>query len=263
MAEMKKGVVFDIKRYAVHDGPGIRVTFFLTGCPLDCWWCHNPECRSLDPGNGDGDATPNGNWKKGWEISVEEALGEIEKEILFLDESGGGATFSGGEPLMQPEFLKAVLEACRRKEIHTILDTSGYAPPEILESVAGEVDLFHFDLKLADDEEHQKFTGVSNELILENLKRLTKWGKPIVIRFPVAPGITDGDANVAGVADCIVSAGGIGEVHVLAYHKAAEGKYERLGLKNRMSGVEPQSESEMERVARRFEERGLKVKIGG
>lgn len=255
MLETKKGILFDIKRFAVHDGPGIRVTFFMSGCPLDCWWCHNPECRSLTPGNG--------NAERGRKLSVQEALSEIEKEILFLDESGGGATFSGGEPLMQPEFLKAALKACRQKEIHTILDTSGYAPPEVLESIAEEVDLFHFDLKLANDEEHQKYTGVSNTLIFANLKRLTEWGTAVIIRFPVVPGITDGEANVAGIAERIISTGEIGEVHLLPYHKTAEGKYERLELRNRMPGVEPPPENVMERVAISFEEHGLKVKIGG
>lgn len=137
---MTTGVIFDIKRYAIHDGPGIRTTVFLKGCNLDCWWCHNPE--GMGSPNEPPLPSPGSNGGGAWRnVTVAELAAEIEKDALFYDESGGGATFSGGEPLMQPEFLGEMLEWCREMEIHTVVDTSGYAPPEVFDAILPLVDL--------------------------------------------------------------------------------------------------------------------------
>ena len=154
MEEFQKGIIFDIKRYAVNDGPGIRVTVFLKGCPLRCWWCHNPESHRKLPENCekpirlDGCPELSENSEIGQRMSIMQVMAEIEKDVVFFDESGGGVTFSGGEPLVQHGFLLELLKTCRQHEIHTTLDTTGYATAQVLESILPFVDLFLYDLKL-------------------------------------------------------------------------------------------------------------------
>jgi pyruvate formate lyase activating enzyme len=219
-APLKKheGIIFDIMRYAIHDGPGVRTTIFMKGCPLQCWWCHNPEgisstndlayfdykcigcktCVNVCPTkaitfNRDkhfidrntctkcgvcADTCPTGALKIiGRKISLEDLMATIERDIILYDTSGGGVTFSGGEPLYQPLFLKEALKECEDRKIHVALDTSGYAHPEVFKSIAEHVDLFLYDLKLLDDFNHRKYTGVSNKLIIENLTYLVEIGR--------------------------------------------------------------------------------------
>ncbi|MFC1600766.1 glycyl-radical enzyme activating protein [Candidatus Sumerlaeota bacterium] len=260
---MTDGVMFDIKRYAIHDGPGIRITFFLTGCPLSCWWCHNPEgLRVVNPQEVAGLRQE----QEGFRITVmtvEQALEQIEKERIFIDESGGGVTFSGGEPLSQPEFLNEVLAACRERELHTAVDTSGHASMATFETIRDKVDLFLYDLKLMDDARHQEYTGVGNGLILQNLSMLAQWGCPTVIRFPVVPGINDDDENVTAMADFVAGLEGIDKFHLLPYHGAAEGKYERLDLENKMTCAKPPAERKLEVIKASLEQRDFVVEIGG
>jgi pyruvate formate lyase activating enzyme len=226
---LTSGLIFDIKKYSIHDGPGIRTTLFLKGCPLACAWCHNPESQSSKPEmifreqrcircgvcltacprraitwNGDGPLT---DWaacqpcdacvtacyaeareRIGREMTVAQALAEIERDRAFYDESGGGVTFSGGEPLMQSDFLAALLHACKAQDLHTAVDTCGFAAWETLDKVRGEVDLFLYDLKLMDDARHRAFTGVSNAPILANLQALSRLGHNLLIRIPLVPG---------------------------------------------------------------------------
>jgi pyruvate formate lyase activating enzyme len=260
---MAQGLIFDIKRFAIHDGPGIRLTCFTTGCPLSCWWCHNPEALRRPPTD-ESTCGHDSNGEPGERrISVAELMAEIAKEQVFIDESGGGVTFSGGEPLVQLDFLDAALTACREREIHTAVDTSGYAPRSAFARVADRVDLFLYDLKLIDDQAHRKYTGVSNALIHENLRFLVERGRSVVIRIPVVPGFTGADSNIAGIADLLVAIGGIDTIHLLPYHKAASGKYNRLRLANRMDGVEPPSAERMETLRSYLEGRGFSAQIGG
>jgi len=254
-----KGHIFDIKRYAIHDGPGIRITIFLQGCPLNCWWCHNPEGIRAIPGS----SAEAGDFKSRRVMTVAELMREIEKEILFFDESGGGATFSGGEPLIQHRFLQAALRECRRRDIHTTLDTSGYAPMEIMDSIVDVVDLFLFDLKLIDEKKHEFYTGVSNQPILANLQRLADRGKDIIVRFPLIPGITDTEDNLVQLTNHILSLRRIQTIHILPYHHTAQEKYRRLGVENRMKDISPPSPDLVEAVKIRFEKAGLHVHIGG
>jgi len=260
---MATGYIFDIKRFAIHDGPGIRLTFFLNGCPLSCWWCHNPEGLREIPADGErGDPAalvPDGERT----ITVPELLAEIAKEQIFIDESGGGVTFSGGEPLAQLEFLDEALTACREREIHTTVDTCGYAPPESFERVAGKVDLFLYDLKVMDDEAHRQYTGVSNKVIHENLKLLTGMDRQVLIRIPIVPGFTDSEKNTTETADFLLRTGGVREICLLPYHEAANAKYERLQLANRIAGVEPPSEAKMEELSRMLRDKGFSVRVGG
>ena len=263
------GTIFNIQRYAIHDGPGIRVTVFLKGCPLRCWWCHNPEsqCKHIESVqhttvlDDNSRIVEEGNI--GNVMTVTDVMREIEKDRIFFDESGGGVTFSGGEPLMQPEFLKVLLKQCKEEELHTVLDTTGYASPEIFDAIFDDVDLFLYDLKLIDDALHRQYTGVSNVLILENLQQLSQQGKPLWIRFPVIPGITDTQKNILDILDCITNIQSIEQMHLLPYHRIGEGKYQRFRLENKMAGVVPPSKEQMQALKEQFEHHGLTVKIGG
>ena len=243
-----QGVLFDIKRFAIHDGPGIRTTIFLKGCPQRCWWCHNPE--SLNPGIEDG---------IGETRTAEQVMQEIEKEMIFYDESGGGVTFSGGEPLMQPEFLSVLMDRCRKQEIHITLDTTGCVPPRIFNSLLDKVDLFLYDLKIIDNSGHRKYTGASNQYALENLETLSKKKKKAIVRFPMIPGITDTIENVTAVAKFVSGLKSIHNIEVLPYHRTAEQKYRRLKLENKMKGVLPPSPERTREVKNIYKSYDLNV----
>jgi pyruvate formate lyase activating enzyme len=245
------GVIFDIKRFAIHDGPGIRTTVFFKGCPMKCPWCHNPESQKKCPervGN---------NGKKeiiGEKRAVDEVIREIEKEVVFYDESQGGVTFSGGEPLVQPQFLLALLKECRKRDIHTTLDTTGYVSPKTFKSIVDQVDMFLYDLKIMDEQNHIRCTGVSNRPVIENLKILSKKGKKVIIRFPVIPGITDTEENIKAVGTFVSSLKNISEIDLLPYHRIAEGKYQRLKKENMMKTMKviPPGDERMEEIKQLF-----------
>jgi len=264
-----EGIIFDVKRYAIHDGPGIRVTVFLKGCPLRCPWCHNPEGRNPNPETmlphtPQGETAASGATETvGRVVSVGDIMEEIEKDILFFDESGGGVTVSGGEPLMQPEFLLALLRACKEKDLHTALDTSGFASRKVFLSILDRVDLVLFDLKIMNDEQHRNYTGVSNRSILDNLQGLDEMRKRTIVRFPVVPEITDTEENVADIAAFVASLNTIREVALLPYHKLAGGKYKRLRQQNPMEGVDAPANQRIQEIREQFENRGIRVSVGG
>ncbi|MFX1533337.1 MAG: glycyl-radical enzyme activating protein [Promethearchaeota archaeon] len=264
-----KGIIFDIKKYAIHDGPGIRTTIFLKGCALRCWWCHNPEGQKLEleviyKKHDEKDSSfPPRKEIIGREVSVDEVMAEIEKDRIFYDESGGGVTFSGGEPLMQPDFLDQLLTACQELEIPTTLDTCGYASWEIVERIKDKVDLFLYDIKIIDDKDHQKYTGVSNILILSNFERLDKEGKNMIIRFPVITGITDTGQNIRQMTEWMSSLENVREINLLPYHKIGKGKYEKLNQLNRLKELDPPSSENLNQLSETFRAVGFKVKIGG
>ncbi|QTA81075.1 Radical SAM domain-containing protein [Desulfonema limicola] len=248
----KNGIIFNIKKYAIHDGPGIRSTVFLQGCPLSCWWCHNPEGRAFGKTN-----------VMSRQVSVSEVIAEVEKDVIFYDESGGGVTFSGGEPLSQAHFLYEMLTQCCKKEIHTTIDTSGYAPLESISKIAEITGLFLYDLKIMDSKDHIKYTGVSNELILENLKIIHNMGKNIIIRFPVIPEITDTYENISQILEFISSLKNIKEVSLLPFHNIAQGKYWKLKKEDKMKKTPPPDISRLIKIKQRFELQGFSVTIGG
>lgn len=262
-----KGEIFDVKRYSVHDGPGIRTTVFFTGCPLDCWWCHNPEgmrqpgpggCRCSESLESDG-------IERGFAgtVTVEAVIAEVLRDRVYYDQSGGGVTFSGGEPLMQPGFLAALLKFSREEGLHTTVDTSGFAGDGVLRSIMPLVDLFLFDLKVMDDGLHRRYTGVSNEPILANLRTLDGNGCALQLRLPVIPGVTDTQANLDAMADFVTNHTRCRRISLLPYHRTAEAKYSRLGKENRMQGTKPPSGEHMQDVRRHFEKKGFEVRIGG
>jgi len=258
------GIVFRIQKFALHDGPGIRTTIFLKGCPLRCVWCHNPEGQEpgeqvMQPLSG----SSAGPQRVGRRFRVEALLNQIEKDRLFYDESGGGVTFSGGEPLRQDVFLDAMLRTCRRRELHTVVDTSGHAPLSVMEKVAPLADLFLYDLKLMDDEAHRRFTGVSNRAVLENLLLLNRLGRPFRIRIPMVPGITDGESNLRRIADFLEPLDAQHGVDLLPYHRIGEGKYRRLRMQLPVEMPANRQGIDMEAAAAMFASRGFRVHIGG
>lgn len=266
-----RGTIFDLKRFAVHDGPGIRTTVFLKGCPLSCWWCHNPESLLCEP-----EPFATNGWQRttqwvtkgdkylvGREITVEELLKEIERDVIFFDESGGGITISGGEPFMQPGFLEALIDGCRQKAIHVAVDTSGHVPWPVIETIRQKVDLFLYDLKLMDEEDHVTYIGTDNRLILENLRRLHDVQAPVIIRIPLIPGITDVDANLSQMADYIATFDHILEINLLPYNPLGEGKYRRFNKLNRLQSLTTQSDEALLRMKQFFSSLTVDVKIGG
>ena len=257
-----KGVIFDIQHYSLHDGPGIRTTVFLKGCPLNCWWCHNPEGQNPEPERIWTSQTANYEII-GREVTVDEVMVEIEKDRVFYDESGGGVTFSGGEPLMQPYFLEKLLDACQTREISTTLDTCGYASWEIMEKIKDKVDLFLYDLKMIDDKKHQKYTGVSVSPILSNLKRLDNEGKNIIIRFPIITGITETEENIQQFTEWIAQLDSIKEINLLPFHKIGYSKYEKLNRENKLLNLNLPSPERLDKLMDTFRELGFITKLGG
>jgi pyruvate formate lyase activating enzyme len=264
------GIIFDIKRFAVHDGPGIRTTVFLKECSLRCKWCHNPESWQAAPETVNKKTLLDGRLFTevetiGREVSVAEVMAEIEKERLIMEESGGGITFSGGEPLMQLLFLKELLGKCVEAGFHTAVDTSGNVPKSDFEAILPFTRLFLYDLKLMDDILHQQFTGVSNRKILENFRYVVQSGKQIRVRVPMIKGITATKENIGQIYEFIAPfASEIVQIDLLPYHWTGKNKYEKLGILCEMPDRNSRPEkSEMERFRLIFEKGGFKVKIGG
>jgi pyruvate formate lyase activating enzyme len=199
----------------------------------------------------------------GKEMTTDQVMTEIQKEIIFFDQSGGGVTFSGGEPMMQAEFLHTLLEQCKEEGIHTALDTSGYAPPEDFRRIMGSVDVFLYDLKIMNDRLHRKYTSVSNRVILDNLKMLAAGRQRIVIRFPIIPEITTTKENIRQIGIFLSSLHEIKEIDLLPYHNIADNKYKRFNMKKRMGEIQHPSDEILNSIKTAFEKRGFTVKIGG
>ncbi len=263
-----KGIIFDIKHYAIHDGPGIRQTVFMKGCPLGCWWCHNPESRSREPFSYQKTEKMDGRELLvtetiGKEYTVQELMQIIEKDRIFFEESGGGVTFSGGEPLLQFDFLLETLRQCQNREIHTSVDTTGHISKDRLVQAAQFTDLFLYDMKQMDDALHRKYTGVGNELILDNLRMLDEMGKEIWIRYALIPGFNDQEENLLNMLAFLQKLKQQPKVSILPYHKIGSHKYHRFGLKYKMNGVEEPAKERVDEVAGLFSEAGYAVTIGG
>jgi len=257
------GVLFDLKRFAIHDGPGIRMTVFMKGCPLECCWCHNPEGRNPEPEQIESAQNPESHEIVGESWSATDLLKEIEKERPFFEQSGGGVTFSGGEPLFQPGFLLKMLRLCRAAGIHTAIDTCGYADCELFTEVSELADIFLFDLKLIDEATHKRHTGVSNKRILQNLALLDERYAPIYLRFPLIPGITDSEKNIQATIDKARGLKALKLVQILPYHGMSEGKYRRLGLAKPSIEGHAYDELSLNRVQKAFQDAGLEVSRGG
>lgn len=199
----------------------------------------------------------------GKRMTVAEVMAQIERDAIFFEESGGGVTFSGGEPMTQRFFLAELLKACKALDIHTALDTSGYTPWKALDSIRANTDLFLYDLKLMDDARHRQYTGVPNGLILHNLRALSERGHRIILRVPIIPGINDDAANLHAIAEFAAGLPHLERVDILPYHPSALGKYERLGKPYRLNGTPMPSDDQMDSVKTLLEAHDLLVKVGG
>ena len=296
------GLISDIQRYSIHDGPGVRTLVFFKGCPLNCWWCSNPECQPyslsllqsktdciqcrkciqicpknairwedekgivIDRQNCDlcgqcAERCYAGGLKlSGRRYTEQSLLAEIVKDEAFYRMSGGGVTFSGGEPLFQFEFLKSMIRLCREKGLHTAIETSGYSTGDNAHEIFELVDLVLIDLKHLNNEKHKKMTGVSNTPILENWRWLRK-KKEVIGRIPVIPGFNDSKEEMTAMAEFLTHSS-CREIHLLPYHRYGEGKYCSLGITYKMNGSLLLKDSKINELSEIFVSRNLKVQIG-
>jgi len=301
---MTAGTIFSIKRFAVHDGPGIRTTVFLKGCPLRCLSCHNPEGQSPDfevflrPERGtlcpgcraevfDAARNDDGRWEDlpalvgslcpacaeallagavervGRRVDAEELLEELARDRVYFERSGGGITFSGGEPLAQPDFLLELLDGCRERGIHACLDTCGSAPSEVVSRVAERVDHILYDIKAVSRELHLRMTGTYPERIQENLRFLSEKGVSLVVRFPLLAGWNDHVEEIEKMAAFLSSLTEVPPIDILPYHRIGRDKYERLGREHPLPEMTAPSSGTVERTAGLLAERGLNVHVKG
>lgn len=223
---MLEGIIFDIKEFTIHDGPGIRTTVFMKGCPLSCLWCHNPEGQSSLP---QVMHSRTGDRVVGRIMNSNELATLLNRQAELLRSNEGGITFSGGEPLMQANFVAEVIDQLNHMPV--LLDTSGQGSEKNFRLLLERVDLVYYDLKLMDSKAHERYTGHNNNLILSNLKILSNSGVPFVIRLPLIPSITDTRENMNAVALTAQELPGLLEVDLLPYNKAAGAKYQALGMK--------------------------------
>jgi len=301
-----KGVVFNIQHYSIHDGPGIRTTVFLKGCPLRCLWCQNPESQGLKPviffnaekctGCGmcqeacpeaairiiDGRSATDRRLCKGAGKCAEicpnevrslmgrymsgaEVFEDVNADSIFYQNSGGGVTLSGGDPIAQPAFSIAILKRCRNAGIHTAIETCGFARWDILKAILKYTDLVLYDIKHMDPTRHKEYTGVSNELILDNAKKIRmELNLPMLARLPVVPGYNDSPENLNAAARFVARELGTEvNVHLLPYHRLGETKYERMEKTAGCVRIEPPGDGHMQELKKMFDSYGLTVIIGG
>jgi pyruvate formate lyase activating enzyme len=298
-----QGLVSNIQRFSVDDGPGIRSTVFLKGCNLHCLWCHNPETIQVGPqiqffpskciacGKCAGACPVGAHLVKdhqriftrelcrqcgrcvevchtgalltsGKVMTVDEVMAEVEKDRPFYENSGGGVTFSGGEPLLQIDFVKTLLVQCKKTGLHAVVDTAGNVPWETFAKVLPDVNLFLFDLKVLDEAKHRRLTGAGNHRILNNLKRLAGSGTEVWVRVPVIPGVNDTVAGMTQIAAWIAEVKGIKLTELLPFHRLGVAKYQSLGLPYTYQDCPPPAENLMGQLVEVFREKGLAVKKG-
>lgn len=264
------GLIFSVKKYSVHDGPGIRVTFFMKGCPLNCLWCHNPEGisplpQAIEQVRKIGEREFCRSEEAGKYYTADDIAGIVRKEDIFIRQSDGGVTFSGGEPMMQTAFLAEALIACHNEGYHTAVDTSGYSTKDNFRSVLAYTDLVLFDLKHLDPEKHLALTGVPNGDIISNYLMLLDSCREMYIRIPIIPGYNDDPVHLEMLRDFIAGTkrNSLTRICLLPFHKTGASKYRRLNLPYRMEGVEQPSAERMEELKMYFSKIGIKVKVGG
>lgn len=251
---MTSGIVLDIKEFTIHEGPGIRTTVFMKGCPLSCRWCHNPEGQSMQPQNIRGLA---GDRLAGQRYTARELAALLNQQADILRANEGGITFSGGEPLLQAEFIAEVIDLL--PGVHILLDTCGHGDKKGFCGLVDRSDLIFFDLKLIDRAAHRHYTGRENDVILDNLQILSASGKPFVIRVPLVPGVTDTDDNLEAIAQTVCGLSGMMYVDLLPYNQAAGSKYQYAGMEFKPDYDETRPPN-INTVP--FEQAGLKVCVG-
>ena len=257
-----KGRIFDIQRYSIHDGKGIRTIVFLKGCVLRCRWCCNPESQEYDIQTMMVDGKPK---IIGRDVTVEEVLEVVEKDRDYYRRSGGGLTLSGGESLCQPEFVKALLGAAKKKGINTAMESMGCAPYEVIREILPYLDTYLMDIKHTDPEKHKEFTGKSNELMLENARKIAASGMTeLVIRIPVIPTFNDTPEEIAGITKFADKLTGVKKIHLLPYHRLGQDKYDGLSREYLMKDILPPEPDHMQMLKKVVESVSrLECQIGG
>lgn len=254
------GRIFDIQRYSIHDGPGIRTLVFLKGCVLRCRWCCNPESQEFQVQT----MRVEGKEKKiGRDVTVEEVMEEIQKDSRYYERSGGGITLSGGEALCQPEFVRALLQECKEAGFHTAIESTACVPYSVIETILPYLDLYLLDIKHRNSDKHREFTGKSNTLILENAKRLALEAKELVIRVPVIPTFNDTTEEIREIAEFAADLPNVKKLHLLPYHRLGQDKYSGLGRSYFLDGYAPFTEEDLKPLILEAEKTGLCCQIGG
>lgn len=256
----RKGRIFNIQRFSIHDGPGIRTIVFLKGCYMRCAWCCNPESQRYEI-----ETLIEGGKEKvvGRDVTVDEIMPEILADLPYYRRSGGGVTLSGGEVLAQADFAAELLRACKAAGLHTAIESTANAPWSDIEKLLPYLDLYLLDIKHMDSAKHKEYTGAPNERILENARLIAKSGVDLIIRTPVVPSFNDTDGDIRAIASFARTLGGVKEYHLLPYHRLGQDKYSGLGRVYSLSHIEPPPKEKMERLLSVAEESGLKCQIGG
>lgn len=254
------GRIFDVQKFSVHDGPGIRTIIFLKGCALRCKWCCNPESQKYEIQT----MMQNGKEKTiGRDVTVEEVLKIVKQDLPYYRRSGGGMTLSGGEMLCQSEFAYALLRSAKEASINTAVETTGFAPYEKIEKLLPYIDTVLMDIKHTNSAKHQQFTTQPNELILENAVKIADNAKKLIIRVPVIPTFNDTEEEIAGIAQFASGLKGVEEIHLLPYHRFGKDKYDGLGREYLMGEIPSPTEAKMQQLKTVAERYGLKCQIGG
>lgn len=257
-----KGRIFDIQRYSIHDGPGIRTIVFLKGCFLRCRWCSNPESQNYEI------ETMLSEEKEkiiGRDVTVAEAMETVKKDAGYYRRSKGGLTLSGGECLYQSEFARDLLHAARREGYHTAIESTGYAPFEQIGKLLPYLDLFLLDIKHINTQKHKEYTGVPNELILKNARKIAEYqGVEVIIRVPVIPTFNESPKEIKEIATFADKLPGVQKIHLLPYHRLGEDKYHGLGREYLMKDILPPTVEYMEMLKEIVEQNSrLHCQIGG
>lgn len=255
-----KGRIFDIQKFSVYDGPGIRTIVFLKGCALRCRWCCNPESQEYDIQIMQ---TADGTKTVGKDVSVGNVIEEVLKDRPYYRRSGGGLTLSGGECLLQSDFSAALLEAAKKNGINTAIESTGFSKFENIEKLLPYLDLYLMDIKHINSKKHEEYTGKPNELILENAKKVAQRANKLIIRVPVIPTFNDTEEEIEEIARFASSLDNVDELHLLPYHRLGEDKYSGLGREYSLKDIVPPTDEKMELLKRVVEKYRLKCQIGG
>jgi len=258
------GFIFDIKRYAVNDGPGIRTTVFFKGCPLRCRWCHNPESQErhqemMPVKRKLGDNVFNDEKTVGYHIESTDLVNQIERDFVFYDESGGGVTFSGGEPLLQPDFLLECLKKCKEKNIQTCIDTAGAVNTTLIDEIIKYTDIFLFDVKTADKKVFEEYIGQGFDIVKNNLKIIAEKAKRVIIRIPVIPDVNFSEAATNQIIHFVRQFPAINEVSLLPFHRTGADKYKRLGKTWKMNDAKNLQQEDIKPMVDIFKNQGFNI----
>ena len=260
MQEAIKGRIFNIQRFSIHDGPGIRTIVFFKGCRMRCAWCCNPESQNKEI-----ETIIEKDTEKivGKDVTVWDIMPELLADKPYYRRSGGGVTLSGGEVLCQADFASELLKACKAEGLHTAIESASSLSFSEIEKLLPYLDLYLMDIKHMDSNKHKEYTGVGNELILENAKKIAKSGVELIIRTPVIPTFNDSPQEIKAISSFAASLPGVREHHLLPYHRLGSDKYQGLGRNYALKEIEPPSKEKMEYLLSVAETSGLKCKIGG